>query len=105
MESERKRAIDWPAVWPQFMASVAVLAVLLTVTLAQGASIRADVAIFREEVANEVARVHNDVRSLSDRVDSLSDRVDSLSERVARIEGALTGPYRFPLPAAPAPAE
>ena len=43
-------------------------------------------------------------RDLTARLDSLAVRVDSVAERVARIEGALTGPWRPPANGNPAPA-
>ena len=79
---------------------VGLLAVLVPVLLALAAGIRreldhvrADVAEVRAEVRADVAEVRRDVHALSD--------------RVARIEGALTGPWRPPNggPAPPASAE
>ena len=44
-----------------------------------------------------------DVARLDSRIDRLSDDLHALSDRVARIEGALTGPWR-PANGTPAPA-
>ena len=70
----------------------AVLTVLLPVILAQGKSLR-----------RELDHVRADVARLDGRIDRISDDLHALSDRVARIEGALTGPWR-PANGAPAPA-
>ena len=92
MEKPTKRTVDWPSLG----ALATVLAVLLTVTLAQGAGIRADVDNLRMEVRADVAAIREDVANIR-------DDLHTLSERVARIEGALVGPYRLVAPV-PAPA-
>ena len=72
----------------------AVLAVLLPVILAQGKSLR-----------RELDHVRADVARVDGRIDRLSDDLHILNDRVARIEGALTGPWRptngRPTPPAP----
>ena len=59
--------------------------------------LRADLTDLRRDLT---ARVD----ALTVRVDTLTVRVDSVAERVARIEGALTGPWRPPANGNPAPA-
>ena len=103
MEKPTKRTVDWPSLG----ALATVLAVLLTVTLAQGASIRADVDNLRMEVRADVdslrMEVRADVAALREDVANIRDDLHTLSERVARIEGALAGPHRLVAPV-PAPA-
>ncbi|MDD9988474.1 MAG: hypothetical protein OXQ31_19515 [Spirochaetaceae bacterium] len=67
-------------------ASVAVGATLLLALFALIAPLRADVRDLRAELRTEVAAIRADLHALS--------------ERVARIEGALSGPYRLLAPAA-----
>ena len=62
-------------------AVAALLAVLLPVILTQGAALRREIDHLRADVAS----------------------VRALSDRVARIEGALTGPWRPPANGTPAP--
>ncbi len=59
------------------------LAVLVPLLLTLAAGIRRDL----DQVRADVAEVRRDLQALT-------ARVDSLAERVARIEGALTGPWR-----------
>lgn len=110
MEKPTKRTVDWPSLG----ALATVLAVLLTVTLAQGAGIRADVDnlrmevradvdSLRMEVRADVMEVRADVAALREDVANIRDDLHTLSERVARIEGALAGPHRLVTPV-PAPA-
>ena len=72
----------------------ALLAVLLPVIRAQGASLRRELDALRDTVRGDVAGLRNDVARLDGRVDRLTGDVHALSDRVARIEGALTGPWR-----------
>ncbi len=74
----------------------AVLAVLLPVILAQGKSLRRELDHVRADLRADVAR-------LDGRLDRMAADLHALSDRVARIEGALTGPWR-PANGAPAPA-
>ena len=69
-------------------AVAAILAVLVPIIRSQGASLRREIDYVRADL--------HDLRV----------RVDALSDRVARIEGALTGPWRAPTngPSTPAPA-
>ena len=76
----------------------AMLAVLLPVIRAQGASLRRELDHLRADLGN----LHADVRALTADVRALTARVDGLAERLARIEGAITGPWR-PSNGAPAP--
>ncbi|MDE0227324.1 MAG: hypothetical protein OXJ62_00535 [Spirochaetaceae bacterium] len=75
----------------------ALLAVLLPVIRAQGASLRRELDTLRTDLRADVAEVRADVRALT-------VRVDALAERVARIEGAMSGPWRPPTNGTPAPA-
>ena len=75
----------------------AVLAVLLPVILAQGKSLRRELDHLRGDVASLDARVTADVAEVRRDLHALSDRV-------ARIEGALSGPWRPPANGTPAPA-
>ena len=68
------------------------LAVLLPVILAQGKALR-----------RELDHVRADVARLDGRMDRMAVDLHALSDRVARIEGALTGPWR-PTNGTPAPA-
>ena len=76
----------------------AVLAVLLPVILAQGKSLRRELDHLRGDVASLDARVTADVAEVRRDLHALSDRV-------ARIEGALSGPWRPPANGTPAPVE
>ena len=71
-------------------AAVGMLAVLVPLLLTLAAGIRREL----DQVRSVVAEVRHALQALT-------TRVDSLAERVARIEGALTGPWR---PANGAPA-
>ena len=59
--------------------------------------LRADLTDLRHELTSRMD-------ALTSRVDALTVRMDSVAERVARIEGALTGPWRPPANGNPAPA-
>ena len=112
-------------------AVAAMLAVLVPVVLLQGKSLRRVITLLSNRVdANAAALAEaragaradltaavTDLRAdltdlrrdltarvdaLTVRVDALTVRVDSVAERVARIEGALTGPWRPPANGNPA---
>ncbi len=112
-------------------AVAAMLAVLVPVVLLQGKSLRREITLLSNRVdANAAALAEaragaradltaavTDLRAdltdlrrdltarvdaLTVRVDALTVRVDSVAERVARIEGALTGPWRPPANGNPA---
>ena len=74
----------------------AVLVVLLPVILAQGKALRRELDHVRADLRADVAR-------LDGRMDRMAVDLHALSDRVARIEGALTGPWR-PTNGTPAPA-
>lgn len=67
-------------------AAVGMLAILVPLLLTLAAGIRRELDHLRTDV--------HDLRS----------RLDALTERVARIEGALSGPWRPPANGSPAPA-
>lgn len=118
----------WTLLFSGVAAVAAMLAVLLSVIMLQGKSLRREIDTLSgrvEGLAGEVTALNGrvdaltgEVNALTGRVDALSGRVDVLtvrvdavavrvegvSERVARIEGALTGPWRPPANGNPAPA-
>ena len=97
---------------------VGLLAVLVTVVMAQGASLRRTIeaqgvalrnAIEAQGVATDKA-IEAQGASLSREIDALRADVGELrrdvhgvSDRVARIEGAMSGPWRPPTNGTPAP--
>ena len=64
--------------------------------------LRADLTDLRRDLTARVDALTVRVDALTVRVDALTVRVDSVAERVARIEGALTGPWRPPANGNPA---
>ena len=77
---------------------VALLAVLVPVVVLQSRrleqridALAADLSATRTELRADVAEVRRDLIARTDR---LTDDLHSLAERVARMEGALTGPWR-----------
>ena len=97
------------------------LAVLLPVIRAQGASLRREIEAqgtglrreieaqgigLRGEIEAQGTGLRREIDSLRIDVQELRRDVHALSDRVARVEGALSGPWRPPAngrPAAPAP--
>ena len=71
---------------------VALLAVLVPLLLSLAAGIR-----------RELDHVRADVGRLDGRIDRLGGDLHALSDRVARIEGAITGPWRPPANGGSAP--
>ena len=96
-------------------AVAAMLAVLVPVILTQGKSLRREIDVQGTELRREIDALRGELGGLSSelRADVTEVRRDlhALSDRVARIEGALTGPWRptngspasesKPVPAAP----
>ena len=74
----------------------ALLTVLLPVIRAQGSNLRRDLDTLRGDLRADVASLRADVGEVRRNLHALSDRV-------ARIEGAMTGPWR-PANGTPAPA-
>ena len=84
-------------------AAVGMLAVLVPLLLAQGRRIdalAADLAATRAELRGDVAEVRRDLHA---EATAIRADVHALAERVARIEGAMSGPWRPPANGALAP--
>lgn len=118
----------WTLLFSGVAAVAAMLAVLLSVIMLQGKSLRREIDTLSgrvEGLAGDVKAMNGrvdvltgEVNALTGRVDAMNGRMDILtgrvdavavrvegvSERVARIEGALTGPWRPPANGNPAPA-
>ena len=77
-------------------AVAAMLAVLVPVIRAQGATLRREIEGQGESLRREVDTLRSDVGEVRRDLHVLSDRV-------ARIEGTLTGPWRPPANGTPAP--
>ena len=75
-------------------AAVALLAVLVPLPLSIRAGINAQIAGLRTSIDGIDTRL----RAVEIEIARLDERVAYLGERVARIELALTGPYRLPVP-------
>ena len=78
-------------------AVAAMLAVLVPVIRAQGAALRREIEGQGESLRREIDTLRSDVGEVRRDLHVLSDRV-------ARIEGALTGPWRPPANGTPAAA-
>ena len=81
-------------------AAVGVLGVLVPLMLYLHGRQAADLAATRAELRGDVAEVRRDLHA-----EATTIRADlhALAERVARIEGAMTGPWRPPANGTPAP--
>lgn len=75
-------------------AVAALLAVLLPVILTQGAHLRREIDAVRGELGTLRADVVGDLAAVRGDLGALRSDLHGLGERVARIEGALTGPWR-----------
>ena len=85
----------------------AMLAVLVPLIRAQGASLRREIDALRvdqtatrTELRTEIAELRREVRA---DIGELRGDLHALTERVARIEGSLSGPWRPPANGSPAP--
>ena len=118
----------WTLLFSGVAAVAAMLAVLLSVIMLQGKSLRREIDTLSgrmDGLAGDVKAMNGrvdvltgEVNALTGRVDAMNGRMDILtgrvdavavrvegvSERVARIEGALTGPWRPPANGNPASA-
>ena len=63
---------------------------------AQGAGLRREIDQLRDELRADVAELRADVADVRRDVAEARRDLRDLGERVARIEGALTGPWRAP---------
>ena len=82
-------------------AAVAPLAVLVPLLLSIRAGVTAQVAGINAQIAGlrtSVDGIDTRLRAVEIEIARLDERVAHLGERVVRIESALTGPYRLPVP-------
>ena len=86
----------------------AMLAVLVPVIRAQGAALRREIegqgTSLRCEIEGQGESLRREIDTLRVDVGEVRRDLHVLSDRVARIEGALTGPWRPPANGTPAPA-
>ena len=79
----------------------ALLAVLLPVIRAQGAALRREI----DHLRREMDHLRNDVGEVRTDVGEVRRDLHALSDRVARIEGAMSGPWRPPANGTPTPTQ
>ncbi len=83
-------------------AVAAMLAVLVPVILTQGKSLRREIDVQGAESRREIDALRGELGGLRSEFTEVRRDLHALSDRVARIEGALTGPWR-PTNGSPAP--